>query len=345
MKLRRLGLVMLALGMLTGCTGGQTAEGDVTPEPSASTDAAQAYPIVIEHAFGETVIESKPERVVTVQWGNHDVVLALGVIPVGFSAANYGVQDDSGLLPWTKEALTQLGEENPNVFQDTDGLDFEAIADANPDVILAPYSGITEEDYALLSEIAPVVAYPEAAWMTQWREQVQYIALGMGMVEEGEQLIADTEALVAEKAAAYDFDGVSVAWVNFNATDMSKLHLYTPTDPRGAFLEELGFTYPESIISLIEDPSKYSLQLSAENVQALYDVDVIVGYGGEELYEAVKADPVLGQIPAIQRGSVVFIGNGTPLAAAGNPNPLSIKYTADEYFALLGEAVAKLDAQ
>ena len=55
--------------------------------------------MAIKHAFGETVIESKPERVVTIQWGNQDVALALGVVPVGFSAANYGVQDDSGMLP------------------------------------------------------------------------------------------------------------------------------------------------------------------------------------------------------------------------------------------------------
>ena len=38
-------------------------------------------------------------------------------------------------------------------------LDFEAISDANPDVILAAYSGITQEEYDTLSEIAPVVAY------------------------------------------------------------------------------------------------------------------------------------------------------------------------------------------
>jgi len=60
------------------------------------------------------------------------------------------------------------------------------------------------------------------------------------------------------------------------------------------------------------------------------------------LYEAVKADSLLGQIPAIQRGSVVFIGNGTPLAAAGNPNPLSIAYTLDEYLKLLAEAADKV---
>jgi len=313
-------------------------------EAPASQEATSEYPIAIKHAFGETVIESKPERVATIQWANHDVALALGVVPVGFSAANYGVQDDSGLLPWTAAKLEELGVKEPNVFQDTDGLDFEAISDANPDVILASYSGITQEDYDILSQIAPVVAYPTTPWLTTWREQVLMNATGMGMKAEGEQLIKDTENLVKEKASAYpQLQGKKVVWVNFSANDMSKLHIYTPADPRGAFLVELGLSYPESVTSQIADPTNYSMNISAENADILNDADILVGYGGEDLYQAVKADSLLGKIPAIQRGSVVFIGNGTPLAAAGNPNPLSIAYTIDEYLGLIAGAIDKIN--
>ena len=47
------------------------------------------------------------------------------------------------------------------LFDETDGIDFEAVADTQPDVILASYSGLTQEEYDTLSKIAPVVAYPE----------------------------------------------------------------------------------------------------------------------------------------------------------------------------------------
>jgi iron complex transport system substrate-binding protein len=311
-------------------------------EAPASPDANSEYPITIKHAFGETVIASKPERVATIQWANHDVVLALGVVPVGFSAANYGVQDDSGLLPWTAKKLEELGVDKPNIYQDTDGLDFEAISDSNPDVILAAYSGITQEDYDILSKIAPVVPYQSKPWATQWREQVLFNATGMGMKAEGEQLIKDTENLVKEAASKYpQMQGKKVVWVNFSAKDMSKFHIYTPTDPRGAFLIELGMTYPESITSQITDPTSYSFSLSAENAEALNDADIIIGYGDESLYEAVKADSLLSKISAIKRGSVLFIGNGTPLAASGNPNPLSIAYTLEEYLGLIAGAIDK----
>ncbi|MEK4513510.1 iron-siderophore ABC transporter substrate-binding protein [Paenibacillus sp. FSL K6-2524] len=340
---------LLAL-TLVGCSSqssNSTASVDAeTPktETPASQDANAEYPIVIKHAFGETVIESKPERVATIQWANHDVVLALGVVPVGFSAANYGVQDDSGLLPWTAEKLKELGATNPNIFQDTDGLDFEAISDSDPDVILAAYSGITQEDYDTLSQIAPVVAYQTTAWSTTWREQVINNATGMGMKAEGEQLIKDTEKLIQEKASAHpDMKGKKVVWANFSAEDMSQLHIYTPADPRGSFLIELGMTYPESVTSQITDPTAFFMNLSAENADILNDADLIIGYGDESLYQAVKADPVLGKIAAIQRGSVVFIGNGTPLAASGNPNPLSISYTMDEYLTLIDGAIDKLN--
>lgn len=342
---------------LVGC-GNQASNSAASPEPTESTAASHTasaaeesaapdavqYPLVIKHALGEAVIKSKPERVVTIQWANHDVALALGVVPVGFSAANFGVQDDSGLLPWTAEKLKELGVTDPNVFQDTDGLDFEAISDANPDVILAAYSGITQEDYDTLSQIAPVVAYPTAPWTTTWREQVLLNAEGMGMKPEGEQLIKDTENLIKEKLSKYpQIAGKKVVWVNFSADDLSKLHIYTPIDSRVSFLYELGMEYPESITKQITDPTSYSLSLSAENVEALYDADLIVGYGNDELLKALQADSLLGKIPAIKRGSVAFIDSDTPLVAAGTPNPLSIAYTIDEYLALIGGAIDKIN--
>ncbi|MEK3718240.1 iron-siderophore ABC transporter substrate-binding protein [Paenibacillus sp. FSL R7-0333] len=342
--------------VLAGCSSNQS-NSAAAPSPAptaaatseaASTEAPAAqdavtYPITIKHALGEAVIKSKPERVVTVQWANHDVALALGVVPVGFSAANFGVQDGSGLLPWTADKLKELNVTDPNVFQDTDGLDFEAISDANPDVILAAYSGLTKEDYETLSQIAPVVAYPTAAWATTWREQVLLNAEGMGMKPEGEQLIKDTEALVKDKLSKYpQIAGKKVVWVNFSAEDLSKLHIYTPVDSRVAFLYELGMIYPESITKQITDPTSYSLSLSSENVEALYDADLIVGYGNDELLKTLQADSLIGKIPAIERGSVAFIDSDTPLVAAGTPNPLSIAYTIDEYLALIGGAIDKI---
>ena len=309
---------------------------------TTSEDGAE-YPLTITHAFGETILEAKPERIATISWGNQDVPLALGIVPVGISEANYGVQDGSGLLPWTKEAYAALGVDAPILFKDTDGLDYEAINSVEPDVILAAYSGITQEEYDLLSQIAPVIAYPELPWQTPWRGQIVLDATGMGMKAEGEALLADIEQLILEKAGQYpQIAGKKVAFFYFNPTDFGKFFIYLPTDPRAAFLTDLGMEFPQSVLDLAKSSESFALEISAENIDAISDIEVIVAYGDDVLLEALQADALLGQIPAIKNGSVVMIEDGTPLAASGTPSALSIPATIDEYLEMLGEAADKV---
>ena len=94
---------------------------------------------------------------------------------MGFAKQTWGVEDDSGMLIWTKEKVDELvadGADKPALFDETDGIPLEAINATEPEVILAAYSGLTEEDYKALSEIAPTVAYPTVAWGTPWREMI-----------------------------------------------------------------------------------------------------------------------------------------------------------------------------
>ncbi|MHB8131876.1 MAG: ABC transporter substrate-binding protein [Mobilitalea sp.] len=318
-------------------------EAPVTEEAS-STGTTTVYPVTIQHAFGETMIEIKPERVVTISWGNQDVPLALGVVPVGVSKANYGVIDDSGLLPWTADGFKNLGVNNPVLFNDTDGLDYEAISDSQPDVILAAYSGITLEEYDLLSTIAPVVAYPTLAWQTYWRDQIIIDATGMGMKEEGEQLVVSLEELIAEKTTEYpQIEGKTAAFFYFNPSDLGKFYIYLPADPRAAYLTDLGMEFPDSVLQLAEGSTSFALELSAENADVLKDVDIIIAYGDVTLLEALQADSLVGTIPAIQRGSVALIEDGTPLAASATPSALSIPATIDEYLKRIGEAADKVE--
>jgi iron complex transport system substrate-binding protein len=102
----------------------------------AAADDGQTYPIVLENALGTAVITKKPVRVATVAWANHEVPLALGVVPVGFARANFGDDDGDGVLPWVAEKLKEFGAEPPVLFDEGDGIDFEAVSATRPDVIL-----------------------------------------------------------------------------------------------------------------------------------------------------------------------------------------------------------------
>lgn len=304
-----------------------------------SSDEEMTYPIVIKHAFGETVIESKPERVATIAWGNHDTPLSLGVVPVGVSKANYGVLDDSGLLPWTKAAYESLGVSKPVLYDDLAGLNYEQINDSAPDVILAAYSGLTQEEYDLLSAIAPVVAYPTMAWQTLWRDQIIMDATGMGMATKGASLVAELEALIEQKTETYpSIEGKSAAFFYFSPTDLSSFWVYLPADPRAAYLTDLGMVFPESVLALADENSSFALQLSSEHADVLSDIDIIITYGNGELLELMQADALLGTVPAVMNGAVAMIEDGTPLAASGTPSALSIPATIDEFLAIIAQA-------
>jgi iron complex transport system substrate-binding protein len=332
------GLVALATASLLAACSSPAAEAD--DEGAGGSEGFT--PVTIEHALGTTTIEAEPKRVATVNWANHEVPLALGVVPVGMAAANFGDDDGDGLLPWVSERLEELDAETPVLFDETDGIDFEAVADTNPDVILAGYSGLTQEDYDTLSEIAPVVAYPQAPWATPWREMIEINAAGMGMAEEGEKLVADLEQEIADTVSEYpQLEGASTMFLtHVDTTDLSEVSFYTPFDTRSAFFEDLGLATPASVEEASSDPEQFSGAVSAEQVDVFDDVDIIVTYGDQELVDALNADPLLSQIPAVRNGSLVLLPD-TPLGTAANPTPLAISWVLEDYVAMLAEAADK----
>lgn len=328
-------------------TDAPTTDAPSTDAPATDAPAVEGYPIEIEHAFGTTVLDAKPERVATVQWANHEVPLALGVVPVGMAAANFGDPDGDGLLPWVADKLDELGAETPVLFDENDGIDFEAVADTDPDVILAAYSGLSEEDYQTLSEIAPTIPYPNAPWSTAWRDMIRLNSAGMGMAAEGEALIAEIEAEIAATVGEHpELEGLQTMFAgHLDPTDLSEVGFYTAHDTRVQFFEDLGLQIADVVAEASAGTDSFSQSVSTEQIQVFDDVDLIVGYGDEsgELLAALQADPLASQIPALRRGSVVFFAGSTPLATAANPTPLAISYVLRDYVELLAEAAAKVE--
>lgn len=311
---------------------------------AASASVAQDFPIEIPHALGTTKITAKPQRVATVAWANHEVPLALGIVPVGFARANFGDESGAGLLPWVKQRLDELGVAPPVLFDEGDGIDFEAVAATRPDVILGAYSGLRQADYDMLSRIAPTVAYPEAPWATDWREMIQLDSAGLDMSAEGNALIAKIEGEIRDVTAKYpELQGKTAMFItHLDTTDLSTVSFYTENDTRVKFFKDLGLASPQSVIAA-SNPGQFSGKVSAERIDIFDDVDILVTYGGAELMAAIKADPLMAHMPAVARDAVVLLPNG-PIGTAANPTPLSISWVLDDYAALLAEAARKAQA-
>ncbi|GAB3601744.1 iron-siderophore ABC transporter substrate-binding protein [Microbacterium aureliae] len=337
-------IVALALAattslLLAGCASAAGTTPDAAPQA-----ATEGFPVTIEHAYGETVIDAEPERIATVAWANHEVPLALGVVPVGMSKATWGDDDADGVLPWVEDALADLDAETPVLFDETDGIDFEAVADTRPDVILASYSGLTQEEYDTLSKIAPVVAFPDVAWGTSYEDMIRMNATAIGLADEGEQLIDDLHADVEAALASHEeLADARLLFSYIDPADFSQIGFYTSHDTRPGFFAGLGLPLPEVVAEESASTDAFYVTVSAEQADRFEDVDVFVTYGDPDgdIVEQLQADPLLSQIPAIAEGRIAVLENSTPLAASANPSPLSIGWGIEEYVALLADALSQ----
>lgn len=338
--------LLAAVLISAGCAAGEqgTASSPVpTPTDSESTpieDAAAGatgtdLPVTVEHAFGETTVKTTPERVVTWGWGSTDAALALGTVPVAIPLASYGGNED-GVLPWVADALQDQQASTPILLPDVDGIPFEQIAAAQPDLILAVYSGITAQEYETLSAIAPTVAYPDQAWSTPWRDVVRTVGASLGVPDRAEEVLADTEAQVAAAAAAHpELRGQTVAAV---ADTPDAFYVYEAADPRVEFLTDLGMTVAPSVEQLSTGESTFFFTLSPELVGGL-ESDVLLSYADTpELAEEFLAKPYAQTLPQVQQGAVASVVGQDVVAAVSPPTALSLPWGLDTYVEELSEA-------
>jgi iron complex transport system substrate-binding protein len=337
--------VTVALLALTGCSTGSSTAGAGSSD-AAVTASVDAFPVTIEHAYGQTTIPSAPQRVATVSWVNADVALALGVVPVGMPKDDWG-GNEHGSTPWKDAALEKLGapigsDKAPAQYSETDGIDFSAVAAVTPDVILAAYSGLTKEEYDKLSKIAPVIAYPDLAYGTPWQQSTLMIGEALGKKKQAEQLVADTEKLVKDKAAAYpQIAGKTFIYGNLEPDSGAGINIYTQNDNRPRFLSMIGMTLAPVIADKAKGEKGFFIEWSPERANEL-EADVFVTWvPNASTAEAIGKDPLLGQIPAVKRGALVADGDNTLTLSISAASPLSLPWALDRFLPQLGAAAAK----
>lgn len=300
--------------------------------PNTNTPADGQFPATIEHAYGSTTIESQPERVLSVGFNEHDFVLALGVVPVGLREW-YGEQPN-GVWPWAQKLLA--GAE-PEVLSSGD-LNFEQIAALQPDVIVGVWSGMTEEDYALLSKIAPTVSHGPGhdQYGTPWQEQTRMIGAAIGRAGTAEEVVERVEGVIATTAAAHpEWQGKTAA-VGFYYE--GKPGVYRPTDPRSRLLTDLGFTVPEKFAEVPD--GAFSWSTSPEDLSAL-ELDALVWVGTSDMNakEFDEALPTRKNLQLVKEGREIFT-NELLISAFSHSSPLSLVAAVEQ---LTPQLVAALD--
>ena len=304
-----------------------------TEAPTTGEPAADAYPITIEHHFGETVIPATPTRVVSLGYTEQDAIVAFGIEPIAVRYA-FGPEDDV-FFPWADAAA---GASDP-VILDRAEVNIEQIAELEPDLIMAITAGLPEDEYTLLSNIAPVVVQPEGYldFGTPWQVQTLQTGKAFGQEARAEAMIADIEATFAAARTAHpEFDGLTLALSG--PTYSGQYPFHSSEDPRGRFFTDLGFVIPKELDDIAGD--QFYGTLSKEE-SSMLDTDVLAFQAGSaDEKAAIEADTILSGLSAVRDGRSIFI-EGSDYDAFQFVSVLSLPYLLDSFVPKLAEVAAK----
>jgi len=195
----------------------------------------------------------------------------------------------SATWPW---ARARLGGARPTVLKMPFGaLSHERIAALRPDLIVATHSGITREEYARLSQIAPTLAQPggHPDFGVPWQVQTRLIGRALGREARAERLVADVQArIAAARRAAPTLRGATVAWAS--PADAGRYWAVGPSAPPMRVLAALGLCMPKQLGAVVG--TKDAAQISQEQLPLL-DADVLIWQvPSARQRTAIRCDPV-----------------------------------------------------
>lgn len=313
----------LALAACSSSDAPTSAAPSASGSPTTSVDGQ--FPVSIVNKFGTTDIPAQPQRIVTVGFHEQDWLYAMGIAPVAVREWYGGY--DYATWPWADDARVAVGAE-PTVLASGD-LDMEAIAALSPDLIIATWSGITSEQYGLLSQIAPTLAQSGdyADYGMPFDEETRSIAKAVGKVSAGETIISDIDSKISSIKDAHP------DWANYSAAVtfyyQGQPGAYFSIDPRPSLIGRLGPNVTD--IDALGDPAKdFYVSVSPENLDKL-DSDANIWLGATEAgtEAAVKALPLYDSMQATKNGGQIWSSDGVFEGGFSFASPLSIPFALD----------------
>jgi len=316
-----------AAGLLAAC-GDDSSDSPSSGGSSAATGGA--FPATVIHQFGTTTVEEAPKSVVSLGWADADVLLALGVVPVGI--LDWFQAWPQGVGPW---AQPKLNGATPQVLKGPE-INFETVATLRPDLITFTKSDNAKASWEQLEKLAPTLSGPTGTqpYGTTLKDQTVMIAQALGRKAEGEALVAaNDKALADAKAANAGFGGKTVCVA---AAFGGQYGAYTRGDGRVQFMEALGFTNSPKVEDL--KPANFYAEVSKERVSLLdADLTVVFGLGAAD---ELKNDTVLNSIASAKGGRLLIISDADLVNSFSTNSVLSTPYTLEKFVPLVKEALA-----
>lgn len=318
-------LMVLLLGACGQATGPDTSASGESEKSSSSTatnttnDKGEVK--VVQTEMGEITIPKSPKRVVGLSVVYPELLYSLGIVPV--AVQNYHEDFPKYLQEPFKNTMKMGIAKTPN---------FEAILEANPDLIIAP-AWWSKKDYDQLSAIAPTVLLPERQ---EWPEELQDIAAVLGKETEAKQVLEDLKQ--HEKEGADKLHSlIGDETVLYVRVMEKEIVLNGPNLSRGAFVHKRLGLKPVSNFPKDETGLSISMEVLPE-----YDADhLIIQLDDEEnpeiqkKYNDMMSTSIWKNLKAVKNNHVYLVG-GKEWFNLGMA-PMSDNYAIDDLVAAFEE--------
>ncbi|GAB3689545.1 ABC transporter substrate-binding protein [Nocardiopsis oceani] len=297
-------IAVAALIALAGCGSpdDSTTEASAASDPGSLLPAAEGtteYPLTLTTWAGESVLEERPERVAVIGFSpNLDAVEAMGATPV------YTQSDED--WEWRDEDWVSEIESVDSATR-RDPINFEGIAASDPDLIIATNFILEEEDFAKLTDIAPVLENEEQipGDHIDWRENQRLIGRTLDLGEAAEAAVDAAEEEIGTAAESLeDFSGSTIT-IAYDYDEVS-MDYYTVTGGTAEdVVGQLGFAPNPLAENFVDEASVSDEQIG------LLDADVLVMFYSDEADRDAREETDLFQtLPPVAEDRYVSVVAG-----------------------------------
>lgn len=254
----------------------------------------------VAHDAGTTPVCGTPERVVALDPHAMDLLLSLGIEPIGYAEVDVALLESFNLgAPMQVKYLGDRLTESPAFIGTRNQPSLEAILKLQPDLIV----GEDAANYDALSRIAPTLLL-RGNEADRWRQNLQTLAQAFDAAVTAQAVIAahDQKIAAVRSALAPTMTQKQALLLATDGSSFTAFH--DQEDYAGNLLRKLG-------ISLITIGDNRYPDLSLEVLPQL-DADlVIVMASSDNTVEAERErwqqNPILRSLPAYQNDQVYFV--------------------------------------
>lgn len=312
-------LATVAAGSLAftavACSSEETTDSADTTTSSASVDDKASssaetgeWPRTIEHELGETVIETKPERIANTALSVTGTLLAMDAPLVASAATNPNpLTDDKGFFTqWSKDADTAGVE----VLYPGLQFDMESLIAQDPDLVIVAVSGndSVADEYEQISAQFPTITIDYSK--QSWQDLAGELGDALGLETEADQAVKEFDTYIADAAAKIEAPEGGVSIVSYNGPGETQ-GIAKAGGSHGLLMEDLG-------IETVEGPADLDTSAQAredfifvtyENLSQSVDGEaVFILTGTDEKANEFKADATLANLAAVQNDAVYGLG-------------------------------------